>query len=88
MEHGVIFSREFELLYLCKSSLLKLNTEKENPVFSSIFTLSTLFLCKLNNFLTVLMTLLEIFAKTKILAVIFDNTVIQRYNFLLRESNP
>lgn len=28
------------------------------------------------------MTLLEIFAKTKILAVIFDNTVIQRNNFL------
>lgn len=33
------------------------------------------------------MILLEIFAKTKILAVIFDNTVIQRYNFLFSESN-
>lgn len=38
--------------------------------------------------LTVLMTLLDIFAQTKILAVIFDNTVIQRYNFLFSKSNP
>lgn len=34
------------------------------------------------------MTLLEIFAQTKILAVIFDNTVIQKYNFLFSKSEP